>query len=171
MVAPGERTMANDLEATLEARYPGFRGKEVAAHGGLAAYVVEQSRRTERSPVYMYGHAAGEDVEHFFHHQLLVVSDAGASPFGYVVVHFSGFNLVSDRYDQHSFGVSYEVETGATSPLHQDSYYQKYGGRSTNTDSPLAPLLEHLKTRVGLTDLTEEQLAAWLKTMSGRYGG
>ncbi len=82
-----------------------------------------------------------------------------------------GYSMTSERYDQDSRNVDYELDTGEAGMLQSASYYQKYGGRSSQEEGSLGSLCAHLKDRVGLKKITEKQVLAFATALQNSYGG
>jgi hypothetical protein len=159
-----------DVEAQLETRFPGFRAKKLVEHEGLSAFILSHQHEVHRSPCYNYGYRIGDDIEHIFRTELLIIPLGGtmSDPYAFVIVRINGYSNYSERYDQDSVSVSCELGTGERMELESHYDYEKYGGQSSHKKNPLAPLLEHMRL-MGYNDLTEQQLAGWLGRMRSHF--
>ncbi len=161
-----------DTEKQLENRFPNYRSKECTEFEGLSAIVLSHEHTVQKYPCYAYGYQIGDDISHTFHTQLLIITLAESAKFdvgGFVLVRINGYSNYSERYDQDSVTVSCELGTGETMDIESHYYYEKYGGQSHDSKTPLAPLLDYMQKHLGLIDLNEQRLSNWFYKMRKRF--
>ncbi len=161
--AGGDLMVMNRMETEeqLENRFPNYRSKECTEFEGLPAIVLSHEHTVEKYPCYAYGYQIRDDISHTFHTQLLIITPAESAKFdvgGFVLVRINGYSNYSERYDQDSVSVSCELGTGETMDIESHYYYEKYGGQSHDSKTPLAPLLDYMQKHLGLIDLNEQCL-------------
>ena len=153
----------------LEEKYPGYRDQEPFEAGPFRGRLVARRREVKSHPCYVHGYEIGEDIETFFSATVLVLPPEGSDAEGWCTLETSGYDLASDRYSQASRRVSCTLSEGGSHALEHRAYTQKPGRRPLDEEGSLRPLQEHLQSRMGYADATEEAVAQLVSAFAARF--